>query len=122
MVRVPDFSGANIDELNRLLGDERIQTFARTHPNPSGAQVDAFARSVEAEFGIEVALVRRLIRNERNRIGVAPVGDLEFDVQLQEAVNILRGGEFRALLEAARPLQALQEELIREREGGAAAS
>jgi len=122
MVRLPDFSATDADQLNRLINDNRIPVFVGENPNASAAQLDAFARSLEAEYGLEVALVRRLIRNEQNRTAVAPIFDLEYDIQLQEAVNILLSGDFQYLLESAKTLQALQEELLSQREEEAAAS
>jgi hypothetical protein len=35
---------------------------------------------------------------------------LEYDIQLQEAVNILRSGNYQNLMQNARSLRALQEE------------
>jgi carboxyl-terminal processing protease len=118
-VRFPDFANADIDSLNRLINDNRIPDFVAANHDPTAAQIDAFSRTIQTEYGLDVALVVRLIRNERNRTTVAPVYDLEYDVQLQEAVNILRDGRFRALLESARSIQALQEEMKAEAETAA---
>jgi carboxyl-terminal processing protease len=38
------------------------------------------------------------------------VYDLEYDVQLQEAVNIMNGGTYRSLMQTTKTLRALQEE------------
>jgi len=122
MVRLPDFSATDTDQLNRLINDNRIPVFVGENPNAGAAQMDAFVRSLEAEYGLDVALIRRLIRNEQNRTTMAPIFDLEYDIQLQEAVNILLSGDFQYLLESAKTLQALQEELLSQREEEAAAS
>ncbi|MCL2191953.1 MAG: S41 family peptidase [Treponema sp.] len=122
MVRPPDFSAVDAEQLNRLINDNVIPNFVRNNSSPSAAQVDSFARSMEVEYGIEIGLIRRLIRNEQNRMAMAPVFDLEYDVQLIEAVNILLSGNFQYLLDTAKTLQALQEELLSQREEDAAAS
>jgi len=116
MVRLPDFATADVDRLNLLINDNVIPVFVRANPEPTAAQLEAFAASIEEEYGLELALVRRLIRNEQNRTARAPVFDLEFDVQLIEAVDILRGGNFQYLLQSAKTLQALQEALLRQTE------
>jgi carboxyl-terminal processing protease len=58
--------------------------------------------------------LRRLIRNELNRRTIAPIYDLEYDVQLQEAVKILREENFRALMQTTKTLKTLQEEAMRD--------
>jgi len=122
LVSFPDFTSADADQLNRLINDNLIPVFVRENPDAGAAQIDGFARSAAAEYGLDVMLVRRLIRNEQNRTALAPIYDLEYDVQLLEAVNILRGGNFQYLLQSAQTLQALQEELLMAREEEAAAS
>jgi carboxyl-terminal processing protease len=41
---------------------------------------------------------------------IVPIYDLEYDVQLQEAVKILRGGTYNALMRTTKTLKVLQEE------------
>jgi len=120
VVRLPDFTATDAEQLNRLINDNLIPAFVSNNPEPTAAQVYTFARSLEAEYGLDVMLIRRLIRNERNRTAIAPVFDIEYDIQLIEAVNILRSGDFHYLLQSAKTLQALQEELLRVREEAAA--
>ncbi|MCL2600648.1 MAG: S41 family peptidase [Treponema sp.] len=121
VIRFPDFAASDAEQLNRLINDNAIHTFVSANPDPSTAQLDAFVRSLVSEYGLEAALLRRLIRNEQNRTR-ATVFDLEVDVQLQEAVNILRGGNFQYLLQSAKSLQDLQEEFLRQREEEAVAA
>jgi len=121
-VSFPDFANADVDRLNRLINDNRIPDFVAGNNDPTPAQIDAFSRAIGAEYGLDVALIVRLVRNERNRTTIAPVYDLEYDVQLQEAVNIIRGGNFRALLNSARSIQVLQEEMRMQAEGEPAVS
>jgi len=118
-VRFPDFANADVDSLNKLINDNRIPDFVAANQDPTAAQIDAFSRTLQREYGLDAALITRLIRNERNRTTIAPVYDLEYDVQLQEAVNILRGGRFRALLDSARTIQALQDDMLAEKEAAA---
>ncbi|MCL2557580.1 MAG: S41 family peptidase [Treponema sp.] len=122
VVSMPSFADADIEQLNRLINDGRIPEFVRANPDAGAAQIDVFARSIVAEYGLENALVMRLIRDERNRTVITPVYDLEDDVQLSAAVDILRGGNFQYLLQTARTLQALQEELLMGSEGESGAS
>jgi carboxyl-terminal processing protease len=72
--------------------------------------VEAFALELNSEYRIDPLLLRRLIRNEQNRTAIAPVYDLEYDVQLQEAVNIFKNGNYGQLMETTKTLRELQSE------------
>lgn len=114
-VRFPDyFSGVDTGELSALLNSGRVADFVRTNPDATAVDVEAFARSLGADFDLEDALLRRLIRNEQNRRTTALALDLEYDVQLGEAVRIIREENFQALMENTRTLKSLQEEAAME--------
>jgi len=76
----------------------------------SPAQIDSFARTLARDYNLDFTLLKRLIRNEQNRTVIAPVFDLEYDVQLQEAVNIINSGDFQNLMQNTRSIRELQEE------------
>jgi carboxyl-terminal processing protease len=112
----PEFTDEDAEGLNKLINDNKIPEFIAANPNASTAAVDTMARRLNSEYHLEVSLLRRLIRNEQNRTSVAPVYDLEYDVQLQEAVKILREENYSGLMQTTKTLKALQEEAAREEE------
>ena len=109
-VSFPDFTEEDADRMNELINANRIPQYVERNPRATAAQVETFARSLEQEYGLDLSLLKRLIRNELNRTTIAPVYDLEYDIQLQEAMNILRSGAYQNLMQNARTLRALQEE------------
>ncbi|MDR2662162.1 MAG: S41 family peptidase [Treponema sp.] len=109
-VLFPEFSSADAEKLNELIADNKIPEFVAENPQASAALIDAFAGELNAKYGLDLSLLRRLIRNERNRTVIAPVYDLEYDVQLQEAVRILRSGTYTQLMKTSKTLKELQEE------------
>jgi carboxyl-terminal processing protease len=109
-VLFPEFSAADVEKLNELITTNRIPTFVGQYPQATSAQIDALARELSTQYSLDVTLLKRLIRNEQNRTVIAPVYDLEYDVQLQEAVNILRSGTYRSLMQTSKTLRVLQEE------------
>jgi carboxyl-terminal processing protease len=109
-VLFPEFLPEDSARLNELIQSNRIPEFVKTNPQASAAQVNAFVRELGARYSLDTTLLRRLVRNEQNRTIIAPVYDLEYDLQLQEAVNILRGGSFPALMKTTKTLKKLQEE------------
>lgn len=109
-VLFPEFSVEDSAKLNELIQANSIPEFVKTNPAASPAQVSVFTQELNARYGLDSSLLRRLIRNEQNRTAIAPVYDLEYDVQLQEAVNILRTVNFPQLMKTTKTLKTLQEE------------
>jgi carboxyl-terminal processing protease len=109
-VSFPEFSAEDAEKLTELIKENRIPEFVEANPGVSPAKLDVFVQELNSRYGLDVSLLKRLIRNEQNRTVIAPVYDLEYDVQLQEAVNILRDGSYSALMQTTKTLKALQEE------------
>ena len=109
-VKFPELSETDAEKLNSLINDNRIPAFVKDNPQASAAQIDVFAVTLEKDYQLDLSLLKRLIRNEQNRTAIAPVYDLEYDVQLQEAVNILRSGNYPSLMQTTKTLRILQEE------------
>jgi carboxyl-terminal processing protease len=110
LVKFPEFTDADADKLGKLIQANRIPSFIKDNPQATPAQIETFARTLEKEYSLDLTLLKRLVRNEQNRTTIAPVFDLEYDVQLQEAVNILKSGNFRSLMQSTKTLRVLQEE------------
>jgi carboxyl-terminal processing protease len=113
-VLFPEFTNEDSDNLSRLIRENRIPAWVEAHPEAGREELDRFSRSLAEEFSLDQPLLRRLVRDEQNRTVIAPVYDLEYDVQLQEAVNILRGGSYNALMKTTRTLRDLQDEAAEE--------
>jgi carboxyl-terminal processing protease len=111
-VLFPEFSDAEAEKLNDLIMENRIPAFVEANPQAAPAALDAFIRQLNQEYQLDPSLLRRLVRNEQNRTVIAPVYDLEYDVQLQEAVNILRNGDYNRLMQTTKTLKDLQNEAV----------
>jgi carboxyl-terminal processing protease len=113
-VLFPEFTDEDSEKLGELIKANRIPAFVEENPEAAPARVDSFARSLNDEYGLDLSLVKRLIRDEQTRAQIAPVYDLEYDVQLQEAVKILREDTYNALMKTTRTLRDLQNEAAEE--------
>lgn len=120
-VKLPNLTSAEEEGLTRLITDARLSDFVRANPKPSTAQLDATVKSLASEYGLGETLLRRLLRDELNRTVVAPVYDLDFDVQLKAAVDLLKAGKFQELMKSVKTLKVLQEEATANSETAAAA-
>jgi len=109
-VLFPEYTEEDAVKLNELINANRIPEWVGQNPQAASDQIETFARILEREYSLNLSLLKRMIRNELNRTVIAPVYDLEYDIQLQEAMNILQSGNYNNLLRNSRTLRALQEE------------
>ena len=109
-VLFPELTEDDAGKLNSIINSGEITAFINNNPHASTAEIEAFARVLNGEYHLDTLILRRLIRNEQNRTTIAPVYDLEYDVQLSEAVKILRLENFQSLMQTTKTLRALQEE------------
>jgi carboxyl-terminal processing protease len=113
-VKYPDFTAEDTAVLNNLLKTDRISEYIKKNPKAGAAEIAAFAETLRREFNLDAQILRRLIRNEQIRTVIAPVYDLEYDIQLQEAINILRNGSYSGLMKSSKTLKILQEEAAKD--------
>lgn len=87
----PELSEADQEELARLTDERRIPEFVAERPTPSDSAINDFIAELNADgITLEERIVRRLIRDEVNRTNnEPPVFDLDYDLALQEAVQVL---------------------------------
>jgi len=111
-IKFPEYTEEDAEELNKLINANRIPEFAGQNPQANSAQIEAFAERLEREYNLELTLLKRMIRNELRRTEIAPVYDLDYDIQLQEAINILQSGDYHNLMYNAKSIKALQDELL----------
>ena len=113
-VLFPEWTDADAGNLAKLIEANIVPTFVKDNPNATATQLNNLASRLSSEYNLDQSLLLRFIRNEQNRTVIAPIYDLEYDVQLQEAVNILKGGTYSTLMKTAKTLHELQEEAEKE--------
>jgi carboxyl-terminal processing protease len=109
-VLFPAFSAEESEHLSALIKARAIPLFVEEHPDADKEETAAFSTRIQDEYALQAILVDRLIRDEQNRTVISPVFDLEYDVQLQEAVKVLREENFPRLIQSTKTLRDLQEE------------
>jgi carboxyl-terminal processing protease len=111
-VLFPEFTAEESENLSQLIKARAIPLFVEEHPNAGKAETEAFSQQLQAEYALQALLVDRLIRDEQNRTVISPVYDLDYDIQLQEAVKVLREENFPRLIQSTKTLRVLQEESV----------
>ncbi|MDR0503296.1 MAG: S41 family peptidase [Treponema sp.] len=109
-VKFPEYTEEDAVHMNELINANKIPQFAEENPKAAAAQIEAFAITLQKEYSLDLSLLKRMIRNELNRTVIAPVYDLEYDIQLQEALNIFHDGLYDTLMKSTKTLKQLQEE------------
>ncbi|MBU0935515.1 MAG: S41 family peptidase [Spirochaetes bacterium] len=95
--------------LNELLEQNTFRTFAAQNPEADEAAVNRFAASLQAKGSpVSTRVLKRLIHNELNRTRIVAEFDLDYDLQLQAALEVLQTGSFPSLVSQVLSVKELQ--------------
>ena len=97
-VETPELDDDETEAYADLLNSGRIESWVRGNTSPTDREVDRFVDQLQDDgFGVPDRFIEVAIRDELNRQNnVTQVYDLEYDVVLQEAVELLREGRVPA--------------------------
>lgn len=109
-VLFPALTEAEEKALSALLQTTKIADFVASRPGLDSAGAEAFARELDASYPVGVRLLKRLVMQEYYRTRISPLYDLEYDIQLKAAYDILRSGNVPALLGSTKTVKELQDE------------
>lgn len=112
-VLFPELGEDGEKQYTELLKSDEIAKYVEKHPDMTEAQISAYASSLKAKYpAIDAASLRRLTRNEVNRTKGTPLYDLDWDIQLNAALEVLSGSaaDFEKLVKNTKTLKQLQEE------------
>lgn len=98
VVEDPELDEEQLDSLARLQEQGMIEEFVSETPSPGESEINSFIEELrENEITLSERRIRKLIRDEVNQVNdVTQVYDLEYDIVLQRAVELLRQGEISA--------------------------
>lgn len=98
-VKEPELNAAEEASLNELMSRDVFAKFARDNTDATPEQVAQFVKGLRAAGSpLSERLLRRLVRNQLNRTRIAPEFDLDYDLQLKAALDVLAGGQFKSLM------------------------
>ena len=70
------------------------------------------AKVIAKTYPIDERLIRRLLRIQVQRTRVSPLYDLDYDIQLVKAIEIIQNNNFSDLMRKTKTLKELQEEAL----------
>ncbi len=95
-----------------LLKDNEVEKYVEAHPNMTEQQIASYAKTLRAKYNeIDERNLRKLVRNEVNRKVGTMLYDLDWDIQLTEALSILAKENFSELVKKTKTLKELQDEV-----------
>ena len=110
-VLFPALSEEGEKQYIELFKSDEIKNHVEAAGQMSEKAIASYAKTLKTKYPeIDLASLRKLIRNEVNRTKGTPLYDLDYDVQLNAAIDILENENFEKLVRSTRTLKELQEE------------
>ncbi len=109
-VRYPEFSDEESKAYQALMESNVIADYVEAHPAMTEDDIVAYAQKLYKSYRIDLRIIRKLVRNEVDRTKPARLYDLDYDIQLNEALSILRTEDFNSLVAHTKTLKQIEEE------------
>ena len=107
----PDFSEEDEKAYVELIKSNVIGEYVDAHPGMDEAAVSAFADTLKETYNLDSRLLRRLVRIQATRTQPSRLYDLDYDIQLNKALEIVSAtDDFKKLVASTKTLKQLQDE------------
>ena len=115
----PDLEIKNLKEFTEdeeklyvdLLKSEVINKAAESKPNMTEADIALEAAEIAKKYPLNERLIRRLIRIQVQKTQPSVLYDLDYDLQLNEALKVIQSKDYSTMLKNTKTLRELQEEV-----------
>ena len=115
-VKFPEFTEEEEKAYVNLVSAEEIEAYVETHPNMTEEQIATYAETLYLAYPIDKRVIRKIVRNEVDRTRPSRLYDLDYDLQLNEAIKILKNEDMDKLMKSTNTLKQLQAEVKAETE------
>ena len=113
----PDLEITNMEALTKeqeenyvkLVEDRVIEKLVEDNPEMTEKQIAENAKVISNDTKIDARIIRKIIRNQVTKYST-PLYDLDYDLQLNEAIKIVSNPDFNTLLKKTKTLKQLQQE------------
>ncbi len=108
-VAYPDFTEEETAAYKELMDTNEIADYVESHPDMSEEQIADFASQLGKKYSLNQKLLRRLVRIQVNRTKPTALYDLDYDIQLNAALDVLKNTkDFKKLVASTKTLKELQ--------------
>ena len=116
-VSYPELTEDDENAYKKLIDSNEISEYVEKNPDMDERQISDFAADLKTRYNLEERLLRRLVRIQANRTKPAALYDLDYDIQLNKALEILKNtSDFKELVNSTKTLKELQSEVNLESE------
>ena len=113
----PDLEITNMESLTKeqednyvkLVEDRVIEKLVEDNSEMTEKQIAEKAKVISNDTKIDARIIRKIIRNQVTKYST-PLYDLDYDLQLNEAIKIVSNPDFNTLLKKTKTLKQLQQE------------
>lgn len=108
-VLYPELSEDEQKAFAKLMEDNIVETYVDEHAKMTEAQIASYAKELKKTYNLEEKLLRRIIRVKVWRTEPNHLYDLDYDVQLNAALDVLnKNADFKKLVASTKTLKELQ--------------
>ena len=115
----PDLEIKNLDSFSEeeekiyveMVNSDIVNKTVEQKPGMTEADIADAAKSIAAEYPLDERLIRRLLRIQVQKTQPAALYDLDYDLQLNEAIKVVQNKDFSIMVKNAKTIRELQEEV-----------
>lgn len=107
-VLYPKLSDDDEKVFENLMKSDDVETYVEQHSGMKEADISAYAVQLQKKFPLDLRTLRRVIRLRVERTKGTRLYDLDYDIQLNAALDILKKEDFRQLMKTTKTLKELQ--------------
>ena len=111
VLNMPVLSKLQEEKYVELMKSNEISKIVDSNKDMKESDIAAAAKKLSAAYPLDERLLRRLIRIQVQKNHPAPLYDMDWDLQLKQAISIINDGKFKRLVSNTKTLKQLQEEV-----------
>lgn len=115
-VLYPVFSDDEEKHFSELMKADVIASYVESHPGMTEKDIASYAEVLYKTYPFDLRTMRRIIRMEVQRPIGGSLYDLDYDIQLNAAIDILKNENFTELMKTTKTLKELQQIAATEKE------
>lgn len=109
-VKYPEFSESEEKAYSAIMSDDKISEYVEEHPGMTDVDIGAYAVELQKDYALDLRTIRKIIRNEVDKTKKARLYDLDFDLQLNAALDMFATENVLSLSRSAKTLKEIQAE------------
>lgn len=94
----------------KMAESEIINTTIENNPDMTEEQIFYQAEQIAKQYPLDLRFIRRVLRIQSQKNQEAPLYDLDWDLQLNKAIQIINSNNFDELMKSTKTLKELQDE------------